>query len=245
MNKPPQRPFLTARWADLALVTFRIPAHLVSADLPEGLEVDRLPGDPEGVAYVSLVGFRFLDTKVKGLGIPGHRDFPELNLRVYVRTRDGARRGVLFIAEFVPKAAISMVANLLYPEHYRTVPMRCEVEDTSPTRHRMHMELELGERVHTLEISGALPPRDTSSDSIEDFFKEHEWGFGRDAAGGLVTYQVWHPRWRSFACGLADLRMDLCCAELYGDPWQVLDEMEPFHVMFAEGSEIAVYPRET
>jgi hypothetical protein len=32
--------------------------------------------------------------------------------------------------------------------------------------------------------------------------------------------------------------------ELYGAPWDRLDGREPFHVAFAEGSEIAVYPLE-
>ena len=43
---------------------------------------------------MSVVGFRFLRTRGLGIPIPFHRDFEELNLRLYVRRRaeDGWRR---------------------------------------------------------------------------------------------------------------------------------------------------------
>jgi uncharacterized protein YqjF (DUF2071 family) len=63
---PVPKPFLTARWEDLVLATWRIDAELLTARLPAGLEADRRPGDAAGAAYVSLVAFRFLDTRVKG-----------------------------------------------------------------------------------------------------------------------------------------------------------------------------------
>jgi hypothetical protein len=236
--------FLTARWEDLVLVTYRIDAGLLTAQLPAGLEADRRPGDPAGTAYVSLVAFRFLDTRVKGIAVPLHRDFPEVNLRAYVRTiGEPRRRGVLFVSELVPKPAITMVANLVYHEHYRTVPMECDV-DESGGRRRMSVSIELGERVHSIRCSGDLPPRATEPGGVEDFFKEHEWGFGRDAEGQLVTYRVAHPVWRAYPCTREDLELDVSFHELYGEPWGQLDETEPFHVMFAEGSSITVFDRE-
>jgi uncharacterized protein len=69
-------PFLTARWQDLALVTWQVPAELLCSLLPRGVEPDRLPDDPEDVAYVSFVAFRFLDTRVRGIAVPLHTDFP-------------------------------------------------------------------------------------------------------------------------------------------------------------------------
>lgn len=242
MSEP--KAFLTARWEDLVLVTYRIDAGLLTAQLPAGLEPDRRPGDPAGTAYVSLVAFRFLDTRVKGLAVPLHRDFPEVNLRAYVRTiATPQRRGVLFVSELVPKPAITMVANLVYHEHYRTVPMECDVEE-SGGRRRMSVSIELGERVHSIRCRGDLPARVTEPGGAEDFFKEHEWGFGRDGDGELVTYRVAHPVWRAYPCTRADLELDVSFHELYGAPWGLLDGAEPFHVMFAEGSSITVFDRE-
>ncbi len=227
------------------LITYRVPAAFLTSYLPAGLEPDRMPGDGPEVGYVSLVAFQFLDTRVKGIAVPGHRNFPEVNLRAYVRPPQSiAERGVVFIAELVPKPAITMVANVLYHENYRTLPMNCVAADEGNDRRRMTMEVELGERVHRIEAVGRRPPVETQPGSVEHFFKEHTWGYGSSPEGGRVRYRVEHPEWRVFPCGVDDITLDVSFAELYGEPWSALDDMEPFHVAFAEGSEIAVYPKD-
>ncbi len=240
-------PFLEARWLDLGLVTYRIPADLIAQRLPPQLEPDRLPGDPEGVAYVSLVAFDFQDTRVKGVAVPLHTNFPEVNLRTYVREREaGGRRGVLFISEIVPKPAIAMVANLLYHEHYRALPMRFAADTTERdgvVLRRMHCEIELADRVHRIGLTGGLPPVACREGSTERFFKEHTWGFGVHPEGGLVTYRVDHPIWLLYPTSLDALELDVDFAELYGHPWGILGDLRPFHVAYAVGSEVAVYPR--
>jgi uncharacterized protein YqjF (DUF2071 family) len=238
-----EQPFLRARWHDLALVTWRIPADLLRARLAAGLEPDRLPGDGPDAAYVSFVAFRFLDTHVKGIAVPLHTDFPEVNLRAYVREVATGRRGVVFIAELVPKPAIAVIANLLYHEHYRAVPMSLVVSDGDDT-HTLDLRVELGERTHAMRLVGHHAPVVPESDSIEHFFKEHEWGFGRDGDGELVVYRVEHPVWACWTTSPDDLELDVDFGELYGDPWSELDRRQPFHVAFAVGSEISVWPRE-
>jgi uncharacterized protein len=161
-----------------------------------------------------------------------------------VREADGARRrGVAFIAELVPKPAIAMVANLVYHEHYRAVPMQCSVTDEGATR-RLDLHIELGERTHAMTLRGdshtVVPP----VDSLEHFFKEHEWGFGSDGDGGVVIYRVHHPVWAVYPTALDRLELAVDFGELYGAPWDALDRLAPRHVAFAVGSEIAVYPRE-
>ena len=237
-------PFLTARWLDLGLVTWQVPAELVRRVLPPGVEPDRRAGDGDDLAYVSYVAFRFVDTRIKGIAVPWHTDFPEVNLRTYVRESSGERRrGVVFIAELVPKPAIAMVANLLYHEHYRAVPMHCEVEDVGEL-HRMRMVITLGERAHTMTIAGRRETVMPAADSDDHFFKEHEWGFGRDGKGGTVVYRVWHPQWRVYPTAPEDLALDVDFGELYGEPWGVLDRSAPCHIAFAVGSEIKVWGRE-
>ena len=241
-------PFLTAKWLDLVLATWRIPSELVRPLLAAGLEPDRRDGDDADTAYVSLVAFRFVDTRVKGIAVPMHRDFPEVNLRVYVRTTDEQppRRGVAFIAELVPRAMISTIANLLYHEHYRTMPMRVVAHD-EPEHRRVECEIEDGDRVHRLRVRGRRPAITVSEDDPAHFFKEHAWGFGRDESGARVVYRVEHPVWRIHPIDPldpADVHLDFAFGELYGEPWQILDGRPPDHVAFAEGSEIAVYPRD-
>src|SRR5207253_10833258 len=95
--------------------------QLPEPHLPRGAQIDELDGSPR----VRIVAFGFRDTRVRGLAIPGHRTFPEINLRFYVRIH--GERAVVFIREFVPRRAISLVAQLRYNEPYRTISMREQV----------------------------------------------------------------------------------------------------------------------
>src|SRR5437868_4202048 len=92
--------FLTAEWRDLAILTYTIDASALKKYLPPGLQLDLW----EGQSIVSLVGFRFLKTRILGCRVPFWGSFPEVNLRFYVRrdTGEGDRRGVIFIKEIVP-----------------------------------------------------------------------------------------------------------------------------------------------
>src|SRR5262245_29423383 len=98
-HMPQPAPFLTAEWRDLAMLNYDIDPTVLMNRVPYGTELDSW----NGRTFISLVGFRFLDTRVRGLAIPRHRDFEELNLRFYVRRKatDGWRRGVVFLKEIV------------------------------------------------------------------------------------------------------------------------------------------------
>src|SRR3954469_19204610 len=113
-------PFLTARWSNLCLFTYAVPRELLERRLPPGLELDRRD-DLEGEAFVSLVAFDFLDTRVLGVPWPGFRNFAELNLRFYVR--HGEERGVVFVREFVPQRLVAWMARTLYQEPYQAAPL--------------------------------------------------------------------------------------------------------------------------
>ena len=78
--------FLEAQWRKLAMANYVVDKKILSPYLPHKTELD-LWNDK---CYVSLVGFMFLDTRIKGFRIPFHVDFEEVNLRFYVRYHDGA-----------------------------------------------------------------------------------------------------------------------------------------------------------
>ncbi len=60
----------------------------------------------------------FLNTNIRGLSVPYHINFEEVNLRFYVKHNDNGKwkRGTVFIKEIVPRAAISFIANNFYKE---------------------------------------------------------------------------------------------------------------------------------
>ena len=108
------------------MLNYPVAPEVVEPFVPRGTELDFW----QGRTYVSVVGFLFLDTRVWGVGIPYHRDFEEVNLRFYVRRQgpEGWRRGVCFVKEIVPRAAIATVARVVYNEPYVALPMRHRVD---------------------------------------------------------------------------------------------------------------------
>ena len=85
----PERPFLTARWSEMLLLNFEVPAEAIAELAPAGTEPDLFNGQ----AYLSIVGFMFRDARYFGLRLPTHREFEEVNLRYYVpRMVDGRTR---------------------------------------------------------------------------------------------------------------------------------------------------------
>ena len=108
------------------MLNYEIPSAVLEPLVPKHTVLDLF----EGRALASMVGFRFLNTRVLGVPVPFHRDFDEVNLRFYVKRPmpDGStRRGVVFVRELVPRAAIAYTARLLYNEPYSALPMHSRV----------------------------------------------------------------------------------------------------------------------
>jgi uncharacterized protein YqjF (DUF2071 family) len=214
------RPFLTARWANLAIVSYAVPPAMLTPYLPVApggagstLEIDTrddlspLGGPRAPQAFVSLVAFQFQNCRVLGIPWPGHTDFPEINLRFYVRTGGkgsaGGQRGVVFIREFVPKPMIAWAAKKFYNEPYLAAPITSRITQDTRTitaeyslsfpvpeggaRSRLGAASGLAHTTpstrsdtptHTLRISAQKPVTRPPPTSIEHWFKEHTWGFG-------------------------------------------------------------------
>jgi len=228
-----RRPFLTARWSNLAILTYEVPPALLAPHLPAGLELD----SRGGVSFASLVAFDFEDTRVRGIAWPSFRRFPEINLRFYVRRGD--RRGVVFIREFVPQPIVSWLARAIYNEPYLVAPIESGVADEASAIVTIR-RLRWRGRSHAIEVTGSKPAFKPGEDSEEHFFKEHQWGFGRDRRGRTLVYEVRHPVWDIYP--IRSWRLDFDWAQVYGPEWGFLSAAKPASVVLAAGSAVSVYP---
>jgi uncharacterized protein YqjF (DUF2071 family) len=229
---PTPSPFLTARWVHLAMLNYRIDPEVLAPFVPAGTELDLW----EGTTFVSVVGFLFLDTRVLGISVPGHRDFEEVNLRFYVRCNaaDGVRRGVVFLKEIVPRWAIAATARLLYGEKYVALPMRHEV-----TAQRVEYGWRHGGTWDGLRVIPAGDPAPAAAGSEEEFITEHYWGYSKLRGGGTVEYRVDHPRWRVWRAAEAVLKCR--AAALYGPQFAAYLADRPSSAFLADGSPVTVY----
>ncbi|MDE2702131.1 MAG: DUF2071 domain-containing protein [Chloroflexota bacterium] len=227
----PGRPFLTAEWRDLAIVNFEVDPEMLERFVPNGTELslwrDR--------CFVSLVAFRFLNTRLLGVPVPFHRDFEEMNLRFYVSRTvgDELRRGVVFIKEIVPKRAVTLVARAVYNENYHTVRMRHEVRSGFA-----RYEWRAGRRWSNLAVQASGPARIPDVDSETSFVAEHHWGYVIQRDGATVEYRVERPRWRVAPASVVSWQVD--ARSMYGDVFAASLDRDPASVFLAEGSAVSV-----
>lgn len=228
--------FLTAEWRKLLMANYRVAPHLLQPFLPAHTELDEWKGQ----TYVSLVGFMFRNVRVKGIRVPYHTDFPEVNLRFYVRHRQGQewKRGVVFIREIVPKPAITWVANTLFREHYITMPMQY-VDSTAGDLLKVAYRWKHRGRWNGLEADADAQPVVLEAGSKEEFITEHFWGYAAVGATQSGEYQVAHPRWNIHPIRGYHISCDF--GALYGASFAGLQEQAPESVFMAGGSPIKVY----
>lgn len=227
----PERTFLTAEWRDLALLNYEIEPGVLRPYVPRGTVLDLW----DERCFVSVVGFRFLKTRLLGAPVPFHSNFLEVNLRFYVRreTEGEVRRGVVFIKEIVPRRAIAWVARVVYNENYVALPMRHLVDDVSA-----RYEWRFGGAWNRLALSGLGDWRIQDPASEAAFITEHYWGYAVQRDGSTLEYQVEHPRWRVAQATAVELVCDV--GRLYGDEFAQALSREPASAFLADGSKILV-----
>jgi uncharacterized protein YqjF (DUF2071 family) len=228
--------FLTAEWRHLAMLNYEVDPSLLLKLVPPGTELDCW----NGKTFLSLVGFRFLNTKVRGISLPFHRNFEEVNLRFYVRRseKDDVMRGVVFIREIVPRWLIAVVARSFYNERYVALPMSHEIR-----RDGSGLTVEYGWKLRVaknrIEVSAKGEPVLPESGSQEQFITEHYWGYALQKDGGCMEYQVQHPPWRVWTATNAGFEGDM--EELYGRELNAVLKRVPTSAFLAEGSAVSVH----
>jgi uncharacterized protein len=236
VNREAPKVFLTAEWRQLAMLNYVVAPSVLAPFVPAGTRLDSW----EGKTLVSVVGFLFLKTRVGGVPIPFHRNFEEVNLRFYVQreAEDGCRRGVVFIKEIVPRAAIALIARKLYNEPYVALPMSHRIESEEGARHSVEYTWRSGGRENRLQLTVRGEAQLLRAGSEAEFITEHYWGYNTQRDGSTMEYRVEHPRWRVWAAEAA--RLDCEVAELYGTQFKESLSRPPTSAFLAEGSAVTV-----
>ena len=228
--------FLTAQWRYLAMLNYEVEASLLLPFVPSGTELDCW----NGKVFVSLVGFRFLKTKVLGLTVPFHANFDEVNLRFYVRRRQGdeIRRGVVFIREIVPRRMIAFVARTFYHENYVALPMAHEIRPVGNSGLTVAYRWQSGGVWSAIRLEVQGDAELVRENSEEQFITEHYWGYAAKPDGSCVEYRVTHPTWRVWTARRAEFEGDV--EGLYGSDMADVLKGTPVSALLAEGSAVIV-----
>ncbi len=193
----------------------------------------------KGKCFVSLIGFMFEQTTIRGIRIPFHINFEEVNLRFYVRFKEDGKwkRGAVFIKEIVPKPAITFVANTLYNEKYITLPMR-HFYSAGDTEISLGYHWKYKGVWNKLEAVTEKEPVMMLPGSKEEFIAEHYWGYSRYNALTTIEYGVEHVPWLVHPVKLYTINCDF--KKLYGEGFSFMNDQIPDSVFMAKGSPISI-----
>ena len=226
--------FLKAEWRRLAIANYAIDPQILIKYLPYKTELDIW----ENTCFVSLVGFMFLNTRLKGIRIPFHSNFEEVNLRFYVRYKESGiwKRGVVFIKEIVPKPALTFVANTIYKENYETMKMAHSwVNANGLITVEYKWKKADWNNFKVVASDNQIP---IASGSEEEFITEHFWGYTFLSSNKTSEYEVTHPTWNVYS--VKEYSIDVNFENVYGQEFKFLKDQLPKSVFLAEGSEIQV-----
>lgn len=235
--------FLSAEWKWLAMANYAVDPEILRPYLPASTELDLW----EGRSFVSLVGFLFTNTRLRGIRVPFHTDFEEVNLRTYVRHRSPNgewRRGVVFISEIVPLPTLAFIANQAYQEHYRSMPMRHDIhrtEDTLTVQYEWKSGRWKSGSWNSFCLVTDAEPVDQDPLALDAFITQHYFGYTRMDARHTGEYRVEHPSWKTYPVQGFEIKVDFL--DLYGAPFAFLEGRKPDSVLLAEGSDISVGPK--
>jgi len=192
---PAGRWAMTQRWNDLLFAHWPIPAAKIEAQLPEWLEADT----HQGSAWLGAVPFWLDRIKVRGVpSIPGLRNFPDLNLRTYVRDRYTGTPGIYFFSvdssNLLAVAAARVIYRLPYCLAEMHLEQRSEREFAFYSRRRFRREPVIFKALYR----GLGPSRKTvevRSGSFEYFMSERPCVFSVNRAGQPIRSNLHHIAW--------------------------------------------------
>ncbi len=231
-----KRKFLQAQWNNLVMLNYEVDQAVLLPYLPPATTLDLW----HGKALVSMVGFMFFETRVLGIKWPFHVNFEEVNLRFYVKHFDGKewKRGAVFISEILPKSIIAFIANNLYKEHYRALPMRHSQIPVKNNYTEFLYEWRLKGKWNKLGATVNNHFKDIQPGSAEEFIFEHYWGYNKLSDIKTMEYRVEHISWQ--VAQVQDFIFEADITELYGKAFLPFLSQKPYSAFFANGSAISV-----
>lgn len=192
----------------------------------------------EGKCLVTLAGFLFSDIKVLGLRVPFHRHVPEANLRFYVESIDGRKKGVVFIKELVSKRIMAMMANRFYRQNYSVKNIKYSyIEDRKTATLKYSWGLFGRNRVKA-KLS-LVPPVRVKAGSEADYTLHNFVGYANKPDNSTLRYEVTHPAWTLWP--VLDWKVGVNFEKSFGKRFAFLSKIKPHSIFVTEGSPIAIY----
>ena len=235
-----RRPFLTATWRNLVMLSYEIDPEVLQPYVPQGLSLDQW----DGKCLISVIGLQFLGIRMRGIPVPFYGSYPEINLRFYVRREIQGRwrRGVVFIKQIVPHQMIALVARRVYHERFVAMPMKHSVESSVGGEHLQQVSYQWRHNGDwgRMAVGDLASLKRANPGSVEEFVAEHYWGYNSQPNGSTLEYRVDRPQWQIREA--ADSTLECAVGRLYGDRFAESLSGAAISALWAEGSAVALQP---
>ena len=185
----PERPWvMTQTWNDLLFAHWTVDASTLREKVPASFELDLFNGE----AWVAVVPFDMTNVGPRGVpSLPWVSEFPELNVRTYVRVAD--RPGVYFFSLDAGNAVAVQAARTLLNLPYHTASMTVE-RRANAVEYRSAREPGGYPEFHgTYAPVGA--PFTPAEGSLEYFLTERYCLYHVDRSGIPFCLEIHHPPW--------------------------------------------------
>jgi hypothetical protein len=228
-------PFITSRWSDLVLLTFRAPRDLLTTYLPPGCELDQW----EGEHHVSVVALRMSRIRLFGLVPigPGHA---QINLRTYIRWM--GIPAVTFVRQIVPSALRAAVARRVYGEPFVRAPVYCErvnwMDGESLSNDPLAYRFGAPNRQSWISLDTDRQTQLPVPGSLSHHLLHRTHGCRADSHGRLNVFGVAHPQWAMRP--IVELMYEIDFGQAFGQQWEFLNRASRVSEIYAEGSDVSV-----
>jgi len=184
----PSRPWIMFQsWRELLFAHWPVPSELLRPLVPPELLLEEF----DGSAWLGLTPFRMTDLRPRFLpALPGLSEFPEMNLRTYVRARETP--GIYFISLDAGSRLAVLAARLGYrlPYHYARMRVVARYGWTEYSSRRRVCEAEFVGRYRP-----AGPILRAEPGTLEYFLVERYALYTPLRAGTLLRGDIHHRPW--------------------------------------------------
>jgi uncharacterized protein YqjF (DUF2071 family) len=178
---------MTQTWHDLLFAHWRIEENQIRDRVPPSFAIDRF----DGCAWLGVVPFRMTNVAPRGMPkLPGLSEFPELNVRTYVRVGD--RAGVYFFSLDASSRLAVRAARTLLNLPYFAAAMTVTAEDGAV---RYQSDRDDGAASFEATYAPAGPPYRATPGTLEYFLAERYCLYNVDRRGRPYALDIHHPPW--------------------------------------------------
>jgi uncharacterized protein YqjF (DUF2071 family) len=187
----PDRPWImTQTWHDLLFAHWRVAKDHLASLVPAGLELDLYNGE----AWIGIVPFHMTNVAPRGVpSLPWVSEFPELNVRTYVRVGD--KPGVYFFSLDAANPLAVAAARALFglPYHLATMQVDRAARSIHYRSRRSAISAQRADFTATYEPDGGVFRADNGS--LEYFLTERYCLYLVAEDGRPRRVDIHHPPW--------------------------------------------------